>query len=74
MKQNNQQKRNEIVLQRLTQLSNSGEDWAAEIANLLEWMLDEHAENDGFGTERQMDPRGDGRNGYFTMFHVEGVG
>lgn len=73
-----QQQRNELVLQRLLNLSNEDDDWAEEIADLLEWALDEHASNDGFGTEGQMDPRGDKRNEdackkYFTMFCVEGI-
>lgn len=29
---------------------------------IFDQMLDEHSENDGFGTEGQNDPRGDGRD------------
>lgn len=72
-KQLKQQVRNEVVLKRLIDLSNESKEWAEELAYMLDWALDEHASNDGFGTERQMDPRGDCRNKNWTMYRVEGV-
>ena len=43
------------------------------LADSLEAMLEDIACMDGFGTERQNDPRGDGRNGNWSMKNVEGV-
>lgn len=69
-----QQRRNELVLQRLINYSNEDEDNADVIADALEWMLDDLAGSDFFGTEMQWDPRGDKRAGDdYTMFDVQGV-
>lgn len=72
---NKQQKRNQLVLQRLIGMSNEDEDGALCIATELEFMLDELASEDFFGTERQSDPRGDQRDykTVYTMFHVDGI-
>lgn len=42
------------------------------LADLLDSMLDDIASEDGFGTEQQCDPRGDFRNGQWSMWNVEG--
>lgn len=69
-----QQLRNELVLKRLIEFSNDGNnDGAIFIAELLDDILDEMAAEDFFGTEQQMDPRGDFRNKSWSMDRVEGV-
>ncbi len=40
-------------------------------AEQLEKILDDIASQDGFGTEQQCDPRGDFRNGQWSMWNVE---
>lgn len=52
---------------------NEDEDLQVIIADVLEEILEEYAMDDGFGTERQSDPRGDRREGHFSMFFVEGA-
>jgi hypothetical protein len=42
-----------------------------ELSAQLDSMLDELKGNDFFGTEAQLDPRGDGREGNFTMNRVQ---
>jgi hypothetical protein len=61
------------VLERIAELAKNDEDDADMLAESLEGMLEDIAQNDGFGTERQCDPRGDGRNGQWSMTRVEGV-
>lgn len=61
------------VLERIAEMSKRDEDDAEMFADTLEDMLEDIAQSDGFGTERQCDPRGDGRNGQWSMTHVEGV-
>jgi hypothetical protein len=73
MAQTKQQKRNQLVLQRLIEFSNEGNEFAKEIAFGLEVMLDDLASDDFFGTERQCDPRGDCRDENWTMKKVEGI-
>ena len=68
---NIQQKRNKIVLERLLDMNEN--DWEDDIAEILELGLEDWAHEDGFGTERQCDPRGDGRDGDFSMWNVQGV-
>lgn len=60
------------VLERMTQMTIESEDMADEFADGMEEMLSEMASNDVFGTENQLDPRGDGRID-FSMTHVEGI-
>ena len=43
------------------------EEWAES----LDSMLDDMKNNDQFGTEGQVDPRGDFRNGEFTIWNME---
>lgn len=47
------------ILEKLKQKSSTSAD---EVAENLESFLEEIAMDDGFGTERQLDPRGDGRD------------
>lgn len=68
-----QQERNELVLQRLIKLSNSDEDAADMLAEVIESMLDELQSDGFFGTEGENDPRGDFRNDEFSMEFVEGI-
>lgn len=67
-----QQKRNKLLLERLIEMNND-EDWTEVVTDVLFIGLEEVANNDGFGTERQSDPRGDGRNGKFRVNFVEGI-
>lgn len=73
MKQTKQQKRNQLVLERLIAFSNEDSNIAKHLADALDTALDDLASDDFFGTEAQMDPRGDGRDGTWTMKLVEGV-
>lgn len=50
-----------VVLERLKQNVMDDPDFSWELADSLEPLLDEYASMDGFGTECQCDPRGDGR-------------
>jgi hypothetical protein len=43
------------------------EEWAES----LDSILDDMKNNDQFGTEGQVDPRGDFRNGEFTIWNME---
>lgn len=61
------------VLERLIDLVKENEDDAQVISEYLELMLDELHQDDFFGTEGQIDPRGDFRNGHWTMKKVEGI-
>jgi hypothetical protein len=44
-----------------------------DIATALDIGFDELLHDDVFGTEGQLDPRGDHRNGDFDMYNIEGV-
>lgn len=70
-----QQKRNQLMLERLLKL-NEDKEWSEVVTDVLFIGLEDVAQNDGFGTERQVDPRGDGRNhrkGTFRVDFVEGI-
>lgn len=47
------------IVEKLKQRSSTSAD---EVAESLESFLEDIAMDDGFGTERQLDPRGDGRD------------
>jgi len=68
-----EQARVKKVLENMIHLVETDEDYADMFSDGLDQYLEEIAMHDGFGTERQMDPRGDGRNGDFTMNYVEGI-
>lgn len=61
------------VLERLAKIAKGSEYDAQSLCDPLNSVLEELASDDFFGTERQNDPRGDGRNGHWTMWKVEGV-
>ena len=66
--------RNELMLKRLIALSADGDKHDAKyIAEFIELMLDELAAEDFFGTEQQLDPRGDFRTKKWSVNKVEGV-
>ena len=48
-------------------------DNALMFADMLDEQLDMLSEEDAFGTEGQIDPRGDQRNGEWSMYNVEGI-
>ena len=56
------------TLARLNKMIEEVEDFAEELATILEEFLDEYLSNDGFGTEGQNDPRGDFRDGEWSIF------
>lgn len=63
------------VLERLIAMAKDNEGDAEVLADTLDEYLDSLAQDDFFGTEQQMDPRGDfrGRAYYWSMHQVEGV-
>ncbi len=67
------QQRTTLVLTRMLAMAQNSEDDAEMLAEGLDAMLDDIASNDGFGTEQQCDPRGDFRNGEWSMDRVEGL-
>lgn len=69
-----QKERMLAVLDRFTDLvKDEEEDIVLIWSDYMEEMLSEIASNDGFGTEGQSDPRGDFRNGEWSMRRVEGL-
>lgn len=62
------------VLNRLAKMCEEDAEFADSLSADLETMLTEIHSQDGFGTEGQSDPRGDFRNGYWSMSKVEPVG
>lgn len=67
------QKRVLLVLDRIKQSVQDDDDNAFVYSNVLDDVLDEGLEHDFFGTEGQCDPRGDRRNGDWSMTRVEGI-
>jgi len=67
------QERVVTVLKRMIELAIADNEDSEMLADLLEDFLSEIQSNDGFGTEGQSDPRGDFRNGEWSMYHVEGI-
>lgn len=61
------------VLERITDSVRKNEDDAEMYAEELEAMLSRMHSMEAFGTEGQADPRGDFRNGEWSMDEVEGV-
>ena len=66
-------KRVKKVLERMIDLVEKDGNFADSFSTILESGLEDMACDDEFGSEGQVDPRGDGRNGDFNMDHVEGV-
>jgi hypothetical protein len=59
------------VLNRLAKMCEEDEDFAKSLSIDLDSMLDGIYAQDGFGTEGQSDPRGDFRNGRWSMKKIE---
>lgn len=59
------------VLMRLAKMCEADEDFAYALIDDLENLLNDIHSQDGFGTEGQSDPRGDFRNGEWSMLKVE---
>lgn len=70
---NSTQKNLVTVLRRLEDHVKLYPDDAEVISEMLESMLDDLHQDDFFGTEGQWDPRGDFRDGKFTMGNVQGA-
>ncbi len=72
---NDCQKRVVTVLERLTAMVKENEGDAEVLADTLDDYLDSLAQDDFFGTEQQMDPRGDFRGNAhrWSMHQVKGV-
>lgn len=61
----------ELTITKLELLLVKNQTDADGVAEMLEEALEEYAMDDGFGTERQLDPRGDGRDeDFFSMYDV----
>lgn len=73
MKLNPQQERVKLVLSRMIDMIMDDDGDAEIIAEELDLMLDGLKSKDFFGSEAQTDPRGDGRNGEWSIDHVEGI-
>lgn len=59
------------VLNRLAKMCEEDAEFAMLFSDDLNLMLDGIHAEDGFGTEAQSDPRGDFRNGHWTMDKIE---
>ena len=73
MKLTESQLRIHVVLSRLIHMCHNDADLAEEVCDDINDMLNYLHEDDTFGTEGQLDPRGDFRNGSWSMDRVEGV-
>lgn len=67
------QQRVSKVLQRLLIETHEDKHLAEKLVSGLETMLNQIHDDDGFGTEGQSDPRGDFRDGDWSMTKVQGV-
>jgi len=67
------QKRVLKVLSRIQKMVEESEDEAIFISEALNNMLEDLSMNDAFGTEGQMDPRGDMRDETYSMDFVQGI-
>lgn len=67
------QKRVAKVLENMRDMALANEDDAAMFSDFLENGLNEMLGEDAFGTEGQNDPRGDWRDGEWSMDNVQGV-
>lgn len=61
------------VLENMVDLAKSDETYADVFSDHLDEVLDNIQGDDVFGTEGQCDPRGDFRDGNWSMVHVQGV-
>ncbi len=67
------QERVALVLKRLADIASADHHDAEVIAIDLDSMFDQLNTGDFFGTEGQSDPRGDFRDGVWSMDHVQGI-
>lgn len=67
------QKRVVKVLENMIQMAKDNTDDAEMFADMLENALTDVHGMDGFGTEGQCDPRGDFRDGRWSMSKVQGI-
>lgn len=70
---NIQQERALKVLESLADIIRDSEEDTEVLSEELNTMLDVLAGDDFFGPEQQNDPRGDGREGVWDMWNVEGI-
>lgn len=70
---NNTQKRVVKVLERMIEQTSKDVDDAQVYAEILEDQLSTLQNDDFFGTEGQNDPRGDMRDGEWSMSRVQGL-
>lgn len=70
---NETQQRVLMVLDRIKNLVTNDENDAEVLAEVLDEFLTDLHSNDFFGTEGQLDPRGDFRDGDWSMEYVQGV-
>lgn len=60
-----------VILNRMIEMVKRHEYYAIVFSDMLDTGLDELRLNDAFGTEGQNDPRGDFRNGDWSMNNIE---
>jgi hypothetical protein len=73
-KQSKAQKNCITVLNRLVKMCEEDAEFAGDFKDDLNLLLNGIQAEDGFGTEGQSDPRGDFRNGRWSMDKVEKAG
>ena len=66
------QKKIELILERIRSACEKDSDDREMYRDAIGAMLDQLHEQDAFGTEGQSDPRGDFRNGNWSMRKIEG--
>lgn len=62
-----------MVLSRIGNMVKRDEDYAEIWQNDLDMLISDMHNDDAFGTEGQGDPRGDFRDGTWSMWNVQGV-
>ena len=71
---NTQYKRLELVFERILNLCKTDNNFQESISFDIDHILGYYLyEEDVFGTEGQLDPRGDYREGRWSVHHVQGV-
>lgn len=61
------------VVNRIVEMCTDNENDTLAFSEVFDDMLDDLAADDFFGTEGSTDPRGDMREGSWSMFRVDGV-
>lgn len=69
----NTQTRVTTVLQRMSEMVSKDARYADIFAGELNTMLENIKQQDGFGEQAEYDPRGDGREGTFSLDYVAGI-